>query len=145
MRTKSFGQAAQFNRRQSQASDIPAAKRARPRSRSYSFAEPFNRRLNAAPAVRDIERIETDFDDAERAQDHGGVDVAHMSDPERLALQVADPDAQHHSAFFLAVTMQRGRFVTASHHHSRDGVGPPAAFGGVETEHLALGPDRDRP
>ena len=94
--------------------------------------------------MRDIERIETDFDDAERAQDHRGVDVAHVSDPERLALQVADPDAQHHSAFFLAVTMQRGRFVTASHHHCRDGVGPLAGFGDVETEHLALGPDRDR-
>src|SRR6266513_669927 len=111
MRAKSFGQAAQFNGRQSQPSHILSAKRVRPRSRSYSFAEPFNCGLNAAPAVRDIERIETDFDDAERAQDHRGVDVAHVSDPERLAVQVADPDAQHHSAFFLAVTMQRGRFV----------------------------------
>src|SRR5205085_3809919 len=92
MRTKSFGQAAQFNGRQSQLSHFPLAKRARPRSRSYSFAEPFNRGLDAAPAVRDVERIETDFDDAERAQDHRRVDVSHMSDPERLALQVADPD-----------------------------------------------------
>ena len=41
--------------------------------------------------MRDIERIEADLDDAERSQHHRGVDVAHMGDPERLALQLADP------------------------------------------------------
>src|ERR1700675_3406035 len=72
-------------------------------SRTHAFAEIFDRGFGSALAVGDIERIEGDFDDAERAQDHRGVDVAHMGDPERLSVEVADPGAQHHAAFFLAV------------------------------------------
>ena len=109
----------------------------------HTFAEPLDRGLGAALAVRDIERIEADFDDAERAQDHRRVDVAHMGDPERLAGEFADPDAEHHAAFLLAVALQRSRIV-AVHHHRRDRVGALAGLGDVEAEHLALGPDRDR-
>ena len=38
--------------------------------------------------------VQRDFDDAERAQDHRRIDVAHMGDPERLAGQVANSGAQ---------------------------------------------------
>src|SRR5258708_23726121 len=112
-------------------------------SRTHAFPQPLDRGLDAALAVRDIERVEADFDDAERAQDHRGVDVAHMGDPERLAVQFADPDAEHHAAFFLAEIMQRGRIVAASHHHRGDGVGSLAGFRDVETEHLAFPPNPD--
>src|ERR1700722_5547187 len=83
----------------------------RARSGPHAFAEPFDRGLEATLAVRDIERIEADFDDAERAQDHRGVDMPHMGDAERLACEFADPDAQHHAAFLLAIALQRHRIV----------------------------------
>src|SRR6266481_9625857 len=52
-----------------------APKRLGLRLRTYTFAEPFDRGLKPALAVRYFERVEADFDDAERAQDHRGVDV----------------------------------------------------------------------
>ena len=67
-----------------------------------------------------------------------------MGDPERLPLQFADPDPQHHTAFFLAIAMQRDRIVTASHDHCRDGVGTLGRLRDVEAEHLALGPHGNR-
>ena len=59
-------------------------------------------------------------------------------------LQFADPDAEHHAAFLLAVALQRGRIVAVVHHHRRHRVGALGGLGDVEAEHLALGPDRDR-
>src|ERR1700691_1465847 len=90
-------------------------KPSRGRSGADVFAEPLDRGLEAALAVRDIERVEADFDDAERAQDHRRVDVAHMGDEERLACEFADPDAQHHAAFLLAIALQRHRIVAVAH------------------------------
>ena len=95
-------------------------------SRPYTFSQPFDRGFSPALAVRDFERVEADLDDAQRAQNHRRVDVSHMGDPEGLALQFTDPDAKHHAAFLLAIIMQRGRIVIASHHHGRDRVGPLA-------------------
>ena len=45
--------------------------------------------------------------DAQRAQDHRRVDVAHVGDAERLAGELADALAQHHAAFLVAVGAQR--------------------------------------
>src|ERR1700722_3829344 len=80
------------------------ARHSRP-SGVHAFAEPVDGGFGAALAVRDIERLQADFDHAQRAQDHRGVDVAHMGDPERLALQLANPGAEHDAAFFLAVAL----------------------------------------
>src|SRR5437588_4063781 len=76
-------------------------------SRAHALAEPFDRGLRAALAVRDAERAEPDFDDAERAEHHRGIDVAHVGDAERLAGQVADADAEHDAALFVAIFEER--------------------------------------
>src|SRR3954467_64094 len=137
MRSKSLGQAAQFNGRQSHsprvllracsrasARGVPASlfgssisistkievpKSLGRRSGSDRLPKPFDSGFETALAMRDAQRIEADFDDAKRAEDHRRVDVPHMRDPERLALQVADSHAQHHAAFLLAVALQRRR------------------------------------
>src|SRR5436309_5865978 len=72
-------------------------------SGAYTFAQPFDRGFGAPFAVGNLERIETDLDHAQRAEDHRRVDMAHMGDAERLAGQFADADAQHHAASLLAV------------------------------------------
>src|ERR1700732_4371357 len=113
-------------------------------SSTHTFPQPFDCGLDAAFAVRNVERVEADFDDAEGAQNHRCVDVTHMGDPERLAGQFADADAEHHAAFLLAIAMQRHRVVAVAHHHRRDRVGALAWFRDIEAEHLAFGPDRDR-
>src|SRR5258708_9973585 len=90
--------------------------------RTHTFAEPFDRSLNAAVAVRDLERLEADFDDTQGAQNHRGVDVSHMGDPERLAAEFADPDPEHHAAFLLAIALQRQRIMAVGHDDGCDGV-----------------------
>src|SRR5262249_32634187 len=112
--------------------------------RTYTFAEKTDRGTRAAVAMRDFERIEAYLDRAERAQNHRCIDVAHMGDAEGLALQVADADAEHHAAFFLAIAMQPVRAVIARHQHGGPRVGALSRFADVEGKHLALGPDRDR-
>src|SRR6266852_6550844 len=96
---------------------------------THTFAEPFDRSLNAAVAVRDLERLEADFDDTQGAQDHRGVDVSHMGDPKRLATELADPDPEHHAAFLLAIALQRQRIMAVGHHDGRDRVGALGRFG----------------
>jgi hypothetical protein len=49
------------------------------------LAEPVDRGLRAALAVRDVQRGQGHFDDAEGAEDHWRIDVPHMSDAEGLA------------------------------------------------------------
>src|SRR5512146_3505609 len=56
--------------------------------------EPVHGGLDAAVAVRDAERLERHLDDAQRAEDHRRVDMAHMRDAERLAGEVADAVAE---------------------------------------------------
>ena len=90
-----------------------------------------------------VQRIKPDLDDAERAQNHRRIHMAHMGDAKRLAGEVADPGAQHHAAFFLAVTLQRGR-IEAVHRHRRHRVGALIGFRDVEAEHLAFAPGRHR-
>src|ERR1700745_1072159 len=105
-------------------------------------SEKVDRRLDAASAVRDAERAQADFDDGKRAKDHRRVDVAHMGDPERLAREFADPDAEYDAAFVLAVALQRDRIMTARHHHGGHGVRALRCLGDIEGKHLAFGPDR---
>src|ERR1700729_282409 len=90
----------------------------------YTFAEPIDGGFRAALAGRDVERLEADFDHAQSSQNHRGVDMAHMGDPEGLALQFADSGAEHHAAFFLAIPMQRSRIMTVRHHDRCDGIRP---------------------
>src|ERR1700723_4421688 len=90
----------------------PGFRRTAPKvSRRNVGAEIADRGLDAAFAMGNAERLKRDLDDAQRAQHHRRVDVAHMGDPERLAGQLADSDAEHHAAFLLAVTLQLGRVV----------------------------------
>src|SRR5260221_12103692 len=77
--------------------------------RAHAFAEIFDRGFGSALAMGDIERIERDFDHSRRAQNNRGVDLAHMADPERLALEVPDPGAEYHAPLFFALALQRGR------------------------------------
>src|SRR6185437_2970845 len=93
-------------------------------SGAHAFSKPFDGGLDATVAVRDIERFEAYFDHAERAKDHWGVDMAHVGDAESLACEFADPDAQHHAAFFLAVALQCDRIVAIGHHDGGHGVRP---------------------
>ncbi len=67
-----------------------------------------------------------------------------MGDPERLTCEIANPDAEHHAAFLLAIALQRERIVAVRHDHRRDRVRPLAWLGDVEAEYLAFRPDRDR-
>src|SRR3569833_4183940 len=71
--------------------------------RSHRLAEPLDRGIDAAPAVRDLQRSKCNFDNAERTEDHRGVDMAHMGDAERFAREVAAAGAQHHAAMLLAI------------------------------------------
>src|ERR1700743_3362982 len=64
-------------------------------------AEPLTRGIDAAPAVRDLQRGERNLDDAERAEDHRRVDMAHMGYAERLAGEIADPGPHHQAAMVL--------------------------------------------
>jgi hypothetical protein len=61
--------------------------------------QPIDRRLDAALAVRDAERLERHLDDAEDAEERRRVDVAHMGDAERLAMQRSDADPENDAAF----------------------------------------------
>ena len=50
--------------------------------------------LETAASVRDAQRAERHLDRAEHAEHHGRVDVTHVGDPERAALQIANPSAE---------------------------------------------------
>src|SRR5256885_10432120 len=119
-----------------QSTKNPAAKRP---SGAYTFTKPLDRGFSSALAMGNAERVQPDLDHAKRAQDHRRVDMAHMGDAERLTLQLADADAEHHAALFLAIAMQRDGIVTV-HDHGRDGVGTFMRLRDIEAEHLALGP-----
>src|SRR4051812_22252699 len=108
-----------------------------------TFTEPFDGGLGSAFAMGDIEGIQPHLDDAKRTQDHRRVDMAHMGDAEGLALQIADANAEHHAAFFLAVAVQRHGIVAVDQHR-RHGVGALGRLCDVEADHLALGPGRNR-
>jgi hypothetical protein len=56
----------------------------------HLLAQPVDRRLGAALAVRDAKSIEPDLDHAKRAEHHRRVDMAHMSDANSLAGELAD-------------------------------------------------------
>src|SRR5579883_1658428 len=110
-------------------------------SRRDVVAEAADRRLDAALAMGNAKRLESDLDHAERSENHRGIDMPHMGDSERLAGQFADSDPEHHAAFFLAIAVKRGRIVAITHQHRGDGIGSLAGFRDVEAEHLSLRPD----
>src|SRR4029453_13033291 len=105
--------------------------------------EPFDRGLRAALAVRYPQRPERDFDGAERAQDHRGIDVPHMRDAKRLARQLAEADAEHDTALLVAVVDQPARIGPAVHDNGRHGVGALLRLPDVENEGLAPRPGPD--
>src|SRR5262249_30937522 len=106
-------------------------------------AEPFDRGLRAALAVRYSQRFERDFDGAERAQDHRRIDVPHMRDAKRLARELAEADAEHDTAFLVAVVDQPARIGPAVHDDGRYGIRALLGFRDVESQRLALGPFRN--
>src|SRR5215471_13326283 len=66
--------------------------------------QPVDGGLHAALAVRHAECCERHLDHAQGAEDHRRIDMAHMSDAERLARKLADAVAQHHAALLVAVS-----------------------------------------
>src|SRR5689334_18059604 len=90
-------------------------------SGTHAFAKPLDGGGGSTLAMRNVERTQRHLDHAERAEDHRCVDMAHMGDAKRLAVQFADADAEHYAAFFLAVAMQRDGIVTL-HQDGRDRV-----------------------
>jgi hypothetical protein len=52
------------------------------------------RGLNAALAVRDTERAEPGLNDAQRAEHHGRINMAHMGDVKRFAVHRPEPTAK---------------------------------------------------
>ena len=63
------------------------------RSRRHGGCEIVDRRLGTALAMRNAECRERHLDHAQRAHQHRRVDMAHMGDAERLALELADTEA----------------------------------------------------
>src|SRR3984957_13394642 len=109
----------------------------------HLLAQPVDRRLGAALAVRDAQRLEPDFDHAQRAQYHRRVDMAHMGDANGLAGELADALAENDAAFLVAEGAQRLRIMAAVHQHRGDGVGTLGRLDDVEADRLAFRPDAD--
>ncbi len=93
----------------------------------HRLAEIVDSRLGAALAVGDAERNQADLDHRQGAEDHGRVDMAHMGDADRLALQIGDPAADHHAAFLVAILEQRLGVATPQYVGYRIG-----ALGGID-------------
>ncbi len=72
---------------------VPASCCGMRRSGRHGLRQELHRRLRAAPAVRHVQRRERHLHNAERAEDHRRVDVAHVRDPKRLAFVRAEPAA----------------------------------------------------
>ncbi len=64
-------------------------------SRLHGLAEVFDCCLNAARAVGNTQCCETQFDNGQCAKHHWCIDVAHVSDAERLALDFAKARTEH--------------------------------------------------
>ena len=73
----------------------------------HLLAQPVDRRLGAALAVRDAKSLEPDLDHAQRAQHHRRVDMAHVGDANSLAGEFADALAEDDAAFLVAERPQR--------------------------------------
>src|SRR5882724_12631051 len=114
------------------------------RSSRNVVAEPFGGGEHAALAMGNPQRIEADLDDAEHAEDHRGVDVPHVSDPERLAGEGADAVAEHHAAFVAAVVFEVVRGSLTPDMNCRHRVGSLRRLQDIETECAFLRPDADR-
>ena len=78
----------------------------------------FHGGLDAAAPVRDAQRLERHLDRPEHAEHHRRVDVAHVRDPERAALQLTNPAAEDDAALLAAVVAERAGLV-ALHQHGR--------------------------
>src|SRR5262249_23532630 len=106
---------------------------------AYLASEIFHGGLNAAASMRDVERGERHLDRAEHAEHHRCVDVAHVSDPEGSALEIADPPAEDDAALLATVVAERARLAAWEKHR---GHRVRALLGTkyVECEHAALRP-----
>src|SRR5262249_39672260 len=67
--------------------------------------------LEAAASVREPQRAEGHLDRAEHAEDHRCVDVAHVRDPERAALQITDPATEDDATLLATIVAERARLA----------------------------------
>src|SRR5215510_6139684 len=76
----------------------------------------FHRGLEAAASVRDAQGAERHLDRTEHAEHHRCVDVAHVGDPECVALQVTDPTAEDDAALLATIVAEHARLAALREH-----------------------------
>src|SRR5436190_7639730 len=99
----------------------------------------FHGGLEAAVPVRNAERAERHLDRAEHAEYHRCVDVAHVRNPERAALQITDPATEDDAALLTTVVADRAG-LEALHEHRGHGVRALLGADDVERERASLHP-----
>jgi hypothetical protein len=109
----------------------------------HSLAEPFDRSLNASPAVRDAQRIEAHLDDTEYAKHHGSIDMAHVGNAESLTPHLSEARPENNAAFGTAVILHREGIATIGHKDSRYSIGPLMRVRDIEPECLTFFPHRN--
>src|SRR5499426_22798 len=76
---------------------------------AHLAAEIFHGGLQAAASMRDAQGAERHLDRAEHAEHHRCVDVAHVGDPERAALQIANPATEDDAALLATIVAEHVR------------------------------------
>src|SRR5262249_49048574 len=87
-----------------------------PPLRAHLASKIFHAGLEAAASVRDTQRAERHLDRTEHAEHHRCVDVTHVGDPERAALQITDPAAEDDAALLATKVADHAR-LAALHEH----------------------------
>src|SRR6516164_4281208 len=109
----------------------------------HVIAQPVDRGLNAALAVRDTERAEPGLDDPQRAEHHRRINMAHMGNAKRFAVHRPEPAAKDHSAFAVAILAQGIGVEAVGHQHCGHRLGTFGGFDDVEVDDVALLPHRN--
>src|SRR6266550_3587184 len=99
----------------------------------------FHGGLEAAASVRDAQRAERHLDRTKHAEHHRCVDVAHVRDPERAALQITNPAAEDDAALLATIVAERAR-LAALHEHCGHRVRALLGADDVERERVRLRP-----
>src|SRR5262245_45053176 len=73
--------------------------------------EIFHGGLEATASVRDAQGAERHLDRTEHAEHHRCVHVAHVGDPERAALQIANPAAEDDAALLATIVAEHTRLA----------------------------------
>src|SRR6266550_8510341 len=99
----------------------------------------FHGGLEAAASVRDAQRAEGHLDRTEHAEHHRCIDVAHVRDPERAALQITNPAAEYDAALLTTIVAERAR-LAALHEHCGHRVRALLGADDVERDRVRLRP-----